>query len=141
MPHSTTHDVYWRLTEPAVRRALSLQDRNPASATFGCCDRSFWQYKTISSFAAATMQQLALPFAVLHSARFDGNPWYGDDEMFERARSAMLFWAASQHDGVYDLRHRRCLRAPAGAIGTRGFRAHSRRIVARRGVADAPVQR
>jgi hypothetical protein len=97
VPHPTTHDVYWRLAEPAVRRALSLQDRNPASATYGCCDRSFWQYKTISSFAAATMQQLALPFAVLHSTRFDGNPWYGDEEMFERARSAMLFWAASQH--------------------------------------------
>ena len=90
-------DIYWRASEPAVRRALSLQDRNPASATYGCCDRSYWQYKTISSFPAATMQQLALPFAVLFDTPIPGNGWYGDAEMLERARSAMVFWVASQH--------------------------------------------
>ena len=95
--HPATADLYWRITEPAVRRALSLQDRNPASATYGCCDRSYWQYKTISSFPAATMQQLALPFAALFDTPFAGNRWHGDAEMLERARSAMLFWAASQH--------------------------------------------
>jgi hypothetical protein len=92
-------DIYWRVTEAAVRRATTLQDRNPASATYGCCDRSFWQYKTVSSFPAATMQQLALPFAVLFDAAFDGNRWHGDREMCEQSRSAMTFWAAAQHRG------------------------------------------
>jgi hypothetical protein len=89
--------LYWRLTQPAVRRALSLQDGNPASAQFGCCDRSFWHYRTISSFPAATMQQLALPFAVLFATPFPGNDWYHDAEMLDRARAAMLFWARAQH--------------------------------------------
>lgn len=92
-----TSAIYWRVTASAVRRALSLQDANPASATYGCCDRTFWQYRTISSFPAGTMQQLALPFAVLFETPFPGNEWHGDAEMFERARSAMLFWARSQH--------------------------------------------
>jgi hypothetical protein len=89
--------IYWQVTGPAVRRALSLQDANSASATYGCCDRSFWQYRTITSFPAATMQQLALPFAVLFETAFPGNEWHQNGGMFDRARSAMLFWARSQH--------------------------------------------
>jgi hypothetical protein len=95
--HDTTCGVYWRVTRPEVRRAMSLQDFNPASATYGCCDRSFWHYRTISSFPAATMQQVALPFAVLFDSPFAGNNWHHDDEMFERARAAMLFWSRAQH--------------------------------------------
>jgi hypothetical protein len=90
-------DIYWRVTRPEVRRAMSLQDFNPASARYGCCDRSFWQYRTIASFPAGTMQQLALPFAVLFDTAFPGNQWHQDGEMFERARAAMLFWARAQH--------------------------------------------
>ena len=92
-----TSNIYWRVTQPAVRRALSLQDSNPASATYGCCDRTFWQYRTISSFPAATMQQVALPFVVLFENEFPGNDWYHDGEIFDRARAAMRFWARSQH--------------------------------------------
>ena len=93
----TIPGIYWRVTEPAVRRAMSLQDFNPASATYGCLDRSFWQYRTIASFPAATMQQVALPFAVLFESNFAGNAWHGSEEMLARARAAMLFWARSQH--------------------------------------------
>jgi hypothetical protein len=90
-------DIYWRVTSSAVRRAMSLQDSNPASATYGCADRTFWQYRTISAFPAGTMQQVALPFAVLFDTAFPGNEWHQDAAMFDRARSAMLFWARSQH--------------------------------------------
>jgi hypothetical protein len=89
--------AYWPATAPQVRRAMTLQDANPASATYGCCDRTFWQYRTISSFAAATMQQLALPFAVLCTTSFTGNEWYGSNQMLDRAASAMLFWSRLPH--------------------------------------------
>ena len=89
--------AYWPATAPQIRRAMTLQDANPASATYGCCDRTFWQYRTISSFAAATMQQLALPFAVLHTTSFAGNEWYGSNQMLDRAASAMLFWSRLPH--------------------------------------------
>src|SRR5215203_6079166 len=89
--------IYWRVTGSAVRRAMSLQDCNPASATYGCADRTFWQYRTISGFPAGTMQQVALPFAALFDTAFPGNEWHQDTGMFDRARSAMLFWARAQH--------------------------------------------
>jgi hypothetical protein len=95
--------VYWQATAPYVRRAFSLQDCNPRSATYGCCDRQFWQYRTISGFAAATMQQLALPFAVLFANEFPGNEWHDDAGVLDRARAAMLFWARLQHpSGAFD---------------------------------------
>jgi hypothetical protein len=78
--------VYSTATVPYVRRALSLQDCNPRSPTYGCCDRQFWQYRTITGFAASTMQQLALPFAVLFSAEFPGNEWHNDTRMLDRAQ-------------------------------------------------------
>jgi hypothetical protein len=89
--------VYWRSTESEVRRAMSLQDFNAASTTYGCCDRAFWHYRTISSFPAGTMQQLALPFAVLFDTCFPGNEWHQDPQMLDRARAAMAFWARMQH--------------------------------------------
>ena len=89
--------AYWPSTAPQIHRAMTLQDANPASATYGCCDRAFWHYRTIASFAAATMQQLALPFAVLHTTPFAGNEWYGSDRMLDRAASAMLFWSRLPH--------------------------------------------
>jgi len=89
--------AYWPATAPQIHRAMTLQDANPASASYGCCDRTFWQYRTISSFAAATMQQLALPFAVLYTTSFAGNEWHGSDRMLDRAASAMLFWSRLPH--------------------------------------------
>ncbi len=87
----------------ASGRAMSLQDSNPRSRTYGCCDRAYWQYRTISGFPAATVQQLALPFAILYTAPFAGNIHAGDPAMLERAAAAMLFWCSAQHrDGSFD---------------------------------------
>jgi len=84
-------------------RAFSLQDINPRSRTYGCCDRNFWQYKTITDFPAGIWQQLALPFALLYVTPFEGNRYLDDPEMLDRARSAMLFWRSAQHrNGALD---------------------------------------
>ncbi len=82
---------------------MGLQDANPRARTYGCCDRYYWQYKTISSFPAATFQQLALPFAVLHACPFEGNTYCSEPAMLRRAIAAMDFWCDAQHaDGSFD---------------------------------------
>src|SRR6056297_1239320 len=45
-----------------IRRALSLLDRDFASTTFGCFDKSYWHYKR-SSFPNAMMQNYAYSLA------------------------------------------------------------------------------
>ncbi len=99
MSETNETSVYADLTLAAVPRALALQDTGPASPTLGCCDRGYWHYKTLVDFPAATMQQLALPFAVLFAVDFPGNEHHGKPAMLERARSAMTFWCDAQHRG------------------------------------------
>ncbi len=94
---------YAALTLAQVPRALSLEDANPRSRTYGCCDRAFWQYRTVADFPAATFQQLALAFAALASTPFPGTVHAGDEGMRERARAALRFWcAAGRRDGSFD---------------------------------------
>ena len=90
---------YADLTISAIARAATLQDFNPRSKTYGCCDRNYWQYKTITGFPAATFQQLALPFALLYSVPFEGNVYHQDEAMLERALAAVRFWCTAQHRG------------------------------------------
>jgi hypothetical protein len=132
-----TSTPYWQVTGSEVRRAMSLQDFNPASATYGCGDRSFWQYRTITSFPAGTMQQVALPFAVLFETDFPGNQWHQDSEMLARANGAMLFWAKAQHpagsvDEWYRNEHSYC----ATAFTTFGIAEACLRLQSRLAVAD-----
>jgi len=95
--------VYVRVTLPQVARAMSLQDLNRGSRTYGCCDRDFWQYKTVTGFPAAPFQQLALPFALLYVTRFQGNPYCREPALLERADAAVRFWCRAQHrDGAFD---------------------------------------
>ena len=103
MPATNQTSVYADLTLAAVPRALALQDTGPASPTLGCCDRGYWHYKTLVDFPAATMQQLALPFAISFAVDFPGNEHYGKPAMLERARSA-VYPASSLRDLPADLR-------------------------------------
>lgn len=99
MPPANQTSVYADLTLAAIPRALALQDTGPASPTLGCCDRGYWHYKTLVDFPAATMQQLALPFAIFFTVDFPANVHHGKPAMLERARSAMTFWCDAQHRG------------------------------------------
>ena len=99
MPSPDSDTPYAALTLAALPRAMGLQDDAPASRTFGCCDRGYWHYKTLVDFPAATMQQLALPFAILYAVDLPGNEHHGKAAMLDRAGSAMRFWCDIQHRG------------------------------------------
>lgn len=96
-------EPYGRLVLMALPRAISLQDANPRSRTYGCCDRNYWHYKTITSFPSGTMQQLALPFAILYATPLEGNSYHTDPAMLERVRAVIQFWMRAQHrNGALD---------------------------------------
>jgi hypothetical protein len=87
----------------SAARALALVDLSPLSPTFGCADRAFWYYRTITDFYGATWQQAMLGFAALHLLDSGG----GDAQwatVWRDAAAAMLgWWARRQHrDGSFD---------------------------------------
>lgn len=113
---------YPRITLLSLPRAFTLQDLNPLSRTYGCCDRGFWNYKTVTDFPSGAMQQLALAFAILYSVPFEENTYHGDPVILERARSAMLYWARTMHrSGAVDEWYRNEISYCATAFTTFGM--------------------
>jgi hypothetical protein len=88
---------------PSVPRALAMLDQDPASRTFGCWDRAFWLYRTLTNLAGSTWQQLMLPLAVIHDTARPDNPWAGDRTLLKAAMAGLEWWSRIQHpDGSFD---------------------------------------
>jgi hypothetical protein len=88
--------LYRDLVLAEVPRILGLGDREPASATCGCFDRSYWQYRVVD-FANARFQEVALLLALLHRHDFPGNAYFGKAAVREWARAAVVFWASRRN--------------------------------------------
>lgn len=89
--------VYQQMLLKQLPRAMALQDFNPRSRTYGCCDRGYWQYKTLTSFPSSVYQQLALPFALAFTSAEFANPYYHDQQQLDRAVAAVNSWGQFQH--------------------------------------------
>lgn len=92
-----TLTVYQRMLLEQLPRAMAVQDFNPRSATYGCCDRGYWQYKTLTSFPSSVYQQLALPFALAFVSDDFENPYYQDEQLLDRSVAAVKSWGRHQH--------------------------------------------
>jgi hypothetical protein len=82
---------------------LSMLDRNPYSPTYGCFDRGFWHYRTMTDYAAPVHQEAALTFALIYLQQTPDNPYCGSEELHQGAVAAMRFWCGLQRrDGSFD---------------------------------------
>src|SRR5215210_4816285 len=85
-----------------IPKILSLQDRNPHSATFGCFDRNFWHYKIID-FPSGMSQEFVWPLALAITSDIPGNPYYQREALREWVAAGILYAARSAHaDGSCD---------------------------------------
>lgn len=81
---------------------LTLQDRNPHSATYGCFDRNYWQYRMLD-FPSGMSQEFVYPLALVHELPIPGNPYRGSGAIREWAVAGIHFAARSAHpDGSCD---------------------------------------
>jgi hypothetical protein len=104
--HATPHSaaaVLAGVVVAQVERARALVDQNPASATYGCADRTYWYYRTLTNFPGATWQQLMVAFAALYRTEHPANPFQRDPQILALAGATLNWWATSQHaDGAFD---------------------------------------
>lgn len=95
-------DVYAQRGLSQVPRLLSLEDRNPFSPTYGCCNREFWLCRSTdfpSSIAQFGMHALALAWR----HEMPGNIYYQHDKVREWTVAAMQYWMKIQKsDGSFD---------------------------------------
>ena len=97
-----SRDVLARLALAEIPKLLTLQDRNPASPTYGCFDRNYWQYRIID-FPSGMAQEFAWPLALVWSLDLPDNPYRGDAALRDWIVAGLRFAARSAHaDGSCD---------------------------------------
>jgi hypothetical protein len=83
-------------------RVLTQVDRDADSKTYGSCDRNHWHLK-IRDFDSAILQQTGLTLALLYQLDFEGNVYYGNENVKRWAAAALEYWAKIQlRDGSFN---------------------------------------
>ena len=94
---------YQKLVLGVVPQVLSSVDGNPHSPTYGCFDRAFWHYRTMTDYAAPIHQEGVLTLAIVVEQEDDGNPYFGSQHLFDLCVAGMQFWCQLQRrDGSFD---------------------------------------
>ncbi|MGD9581458.1 MAG: hypothetical protein AB7V50_08800 [Vampirovibrionia bacterium] len=84
-------------------KVLSLLDKGEFSPTYGCFDRNFWHYKTVTDYPSATYQQCSLFLAHLYASYLPGNNFYQQKEILQLCISSIEYWLSIQNsDGSFN---------------------------------------
>ena len=98
---SITGLPYLPLALAQVPRLLSHGDREPASRTWGCFDRTFWAWK-FTDFAGSRYQEAAFALAYLYRSP-EAGALHANPRILESCRAAMAYWRRLAHrDGSFD---------------------------------------
>ena len=95
-------DIYAQKALSQIPRLLSLEDRNPFSPTFGCCNREYWLCRSTdfpSSIAQFGIHALALAW------KYDmpGNIYFRNPKILDWTIAGIDYWMKIQkHDGSFD---------------------------------------
>lgn len=99
---STGAADYGFLIADQAPRVLSLMDREVASPTRGCCDRTYWAWKFVD-FPGARFQEAMCTLAFLYATPLPDSPYCGNAQLLEWIGHGLEFWAGLQHrDGSFD---------------------------------------
>ncbi|MEL6494787.1 MAG: hypothetical protein AAFQ41_06645, partial [Cyanobacteria bacterium J06623_7] len=93
----TDKNLFAREALAQIPKILTLMDRNPHSPTYGCCDRTFWQYKVID-FPAGMSQEFVYPLALAYCCELPENVYYQQPMLKEWVRAGIEYAYLSSHD-------------------------------------------
>lgn len=95
--------LYLEAVTSQIERFLSQGDGNSFSPTFGCFDRNYWHYRTVTDFPSAPFQMAALSLALLYTLDFEGNFCFQNPQTLALIEGSLSFWASIQRpDGSFD---------------------------------------
>ena len=92
----TNRDLFARQALAQIPKLLTLLDRNPHSPTYGCFDRTFWQYKVID-FPAGMSQEFVYPLALAYSCDLPDNIYYRQPMVREWVKAGIEYAYSSSH--------------------------------------------
>ena len=92
----SNRDLFAREALAQIPKILTLLDRNPHSPTYGCFDRTFWQYKVID-FPAGMSQEFVYPLALAYHCNLTDNIFYQQPIIKEWIEAGIIYAARSSH--------------------------------------------
>ncbi len=88
--------LFARAALAEIPKILTLLDRNRHSPTYGCFDRTFWQYKVID-FPAGMSQEFVYPLALAYHTNLEGNQFYQQPVLKDWVEAGILYGAKRGH--------------------------------------------
>lgn len=96
-------NILAQYTLNSATKVLSLLDKGEFSPTYGCFDRNFWHYKTVTDYPSSTYQQLSLFLALLYTSNIEGNIYYQEGEILNFCLASIDYWKSIQNnDGSFN---------------------------------------
>ena len=92
----SNRDLFAREALAQIPKILTLLDRNPHSPTYGCFDRTFWQYKVID-FPAGMSQEFVYPLALAYHCDLPGNIYHQQPMIREWVKAGINYAYWSSH--------------------------------------------
>lgn len=92
----SNRDLFAREALAQIPKILTLLDRNPHSPTYGCFDRTFWQYKVID-FPAGMSQEFVYPLALAYHCDLPGNIYYQQPLIKQWVKAGINYAYQSSH--------------------------------------------
>ncbi len=89
-------DLFAQEALAQIPKILTLLDRNPHSPTYGCFDRTFWQYKVID-FPAGMSQEFVYPLALAYHTNLESNQFYQQPILRDWIEAGILYALKSGH--------------------------------------------
>ncbi|MEO1006489.1 MAG: hypothetical protein AAFW67_11710 [Cyanobacteria bacterium J06638_38] len=93
----SNRDLFAQEALAQIPKILTLLDRNPHSPTYGCFDRTFWQYKVID-FPAGMSQEFVYPLALAYLCDLPGNTYYQQPMIKQWVQAGIDYAAHSSHE-------------------------------------------
>jgi hypothetical protein len=92
----SSRDLFAREALAQIPKILTLLDRNCHSPTYGCFDRTFWQYKVID-FPAGMSQEFVYPLALAYHCNLADNIFYQQPVIKQWIEAGIMYAAKSSH--------------------------------------------
>lgn len=100
--HRLQENPYEAVVLDRIPQLLSFVDRNPFSSTYGCGDRAFWHYRTMTDYASPIYQEMALTLAIALEHRGVDNPYFQTPQTLKLVESLLAYWLGlQQEDGSF----------------------------------------
>ena len=102
MVHDLQENLYEAVVLDRIPQLLSQVDRNPFSPTYGCADRAFWHYRTMTDYASPIHQEIVLTLAIVLEHRGMENPYFQTPQILQFVESLLDYWLGLQQgDGSF----------------------------------------